>query len=364
MDIREIAKKYPGVTFRGNSIQIAFSYEGVRCRETLSIVPTKASLKTAFDMLQGIKWDIVKGTFNYPGTFPDSRNSLKLSKTPGRVITIENALKDWYKHNCKRWQPSTRRDYEQSIWSKLIPAFGTLALTEITSNTVKDWINLQTVTNKRINNTLIPLRQTFDEAFCDGLIDVNPMARIKNLPIQTREPNPFNQKEIEMILGYLQGQERNYFQFAFWSGLRTSELIALRWEDVDFDNDRLYVRIAVVLGKQKTTKTNSGQRTVELQPQAREALLSQHIFSGRCEKVFLNPRSNSPWKSDQPLRRLVWIPALQNLGIPYRNPYQTRHTFASMMLNRGENPMWVAQQMGHKDWGMIRRVYGRWIPNY
>jgi integrase len=31
------------------------------------------------------------------------------------------------------------------------------------------------------------------------------------------------------------------------------------------------------------------------------------------------------------------------------------------MLSRGENPMWVAQQMGHKDWGMIRKVYGRWI---
>ena len=33
-----------------------------------------------------------------------------------------------------------------------------------------------------------------------------------------------------------------------------------------------------------------------------------------------------------------------------------------MMLSAGENPMWVAQQMGHTDWGMIRRVYGRWIP--
>jgi integrase len=33
-----------------------------------------------------------------------------------------------------------------------------------------------------------------------------------------------------------------------------------------------------------------------------------------------------------------------------------------MMLSAGENPMWVAQQMGHSDWSMIRRVYGRWMP--
>lgn len=361
MDIREIAKKYPGVTFRGNSIQIAFSYEGVRCRETLPIVPTKASLKTAFDMLQGIKWEIVKGTFNYPGTFPDSRNSLKLSKNPGSVITIEKALKDWYKQNYKRWQPSTRRDYEQSIWSKLIPAFGAMTLTEVTANAVKDWINLQQVSNKRVNNTLIPLRQAFDQAFCDGLIDTNPLARIKNLPVQNKEPNPFSQNEIELILGYLDGQERNYFQFAFWSGLRTSELIALRWEDVDLAKNRIYVNIAVVLGKQKTTKTTSGLRTLELQPGAREALILQKGLTAHHKKVFLNPRNNKPWVSDQPLRRLVWIPALKALNVKYRNPYQTRHTFASMMLSQGKNPMWVAQQMGHKDWGMIRKVYGRWV---
>ena len=32
------------------------------------------------------------------------------------------------------------------------------------------------------------------------------------------------------------------------------------------------------------------------------------------------------------------------------------------MLSAGEDPMWVAHQMGHKDWGMIRKVYARWIP--
>ncbi|MNL56650.1 hypothetical protein D3C87_1801600 [compost metagenome] len=40
-----------------------------------------------------------------------------------------------------------------------------------------------------------------------------------------------------------------------------------------------------------------------------------------------------------------------------------RHTFASMMLSAGEHPMWVAQQMGHKDWAMIIRVYGKWMPS-
>jgi integrase len=43
-------------------------------------------------------------------------------------------------------------------------------------------------------------------------------------------------------------------------------------------------------------------------------------------------------------------------------PYQTRYAYTGTLLSSGENPLWVAQQMGHKDWGMIRKTYGRWIP--
>ena len=81
------------------------------------------------------------------------------------------------------------------------------------------------------------------------------------------------------------------------------------------------------------------------------------------ERVFLNPRTDEPWTGDQPIRRTLWTHALKRAGVRYRRPYQTRHTYASMMLSAGESPLWVAQQMGHSDWTMIARVYGRWIPD-
>ncbi|NOQ69130.1 MAG: tyrosine-type recombinase/integrase, partial [Gammaproteobacteria bacterium] len=49
--------------------------------------------------------------------------------------------------------------------------------------------------------------------------------------------------------------------------------------------------------------------------------------------------------------------------VKYRKPSNTRHTFASLMLSSGVNPMWVAKQLGHADWGMIRKTYGRWLPD-
>jgi len=51
--------------------------------------------------------------------------------------------------------------------------------------------------------------------------------------------------------------------------------------------------------------------------------------------------------------------------VRYRNPYQTRHTFASMMLSAGDSILWLAKQMGHKNTKMIIEVYAKWIaqPN-
>lgn len=50
-------------------------------------------------------------------------------------------------------------------------------------------------------------------------------------------------------------------------------------------------------------------------------------------------------------------------GVRYRRPYQTRHTYASMMLTAGEPLGWVANQLGHRDLSMLARVYGRWIKS-
>ena len=79
--------------------------------------------------------------------------------------------------------------------------------------------------------------------------------------------------------------------------------------------------------------------------------------------VFHDPRHNRAFNGDQELRKSLWTPTIRRAGVRYRNPYQTRHTYASMMLSAGEHPMWVAKQMGHTSFLMISRVYGRYIPN-
>ena len=355
-------EKFTGVRPRGNSILLDFVYRGVRCRETLRVKPTKIAVREAARKREAILHAIALGNFDYAEHFPDSPKAVKHSKCPGRLLDIKTELNNWLKRVEKRCQKSTIKGYSNIIQAHLEPEFGNLALTELDQDTIENWITSLSCSNKRINNILSPLRQVYKDAYHKGLIDRDPLERIRHLPVSPREPKPFTRAEIAQILGQLNGQSKNLIQFAFWTGLRTSELIGLRWEDVEIKAKRIHVRVAVVLRREKTTKTNSGMRTVELSQHALTALQDQRSYTKGQQRVFSDPKHEKPWVSDQAIRKRVWAPALKTAGIKYRNPYQTRHTFASTMLSQGKNPLWVAQQMGHKDWGMIRKVYGRWMP--
>lgn len=97
-------------------------------------------------------------------------------------------------------------------------------------------------------------------------------------------------------------------------------------------------------GKAETTMTAAGRRSVKLRP-AMEALKTQkaHTFLADAE-VFQNPRTLERWAGGGPIRKTMWVPAMKKAGIRYRRPYQTWHTYASIMLSAGKHPMWVPKQ--------------------
>ena len=120
------------------------------------------------------------------------------------------------------------------------------------------------ISSKRIRNVLVPLKGALHSAFQDGIILRDVSAQIPTLSHRTIEPCPFSPSEINLILQYSDEQTRNLFRFAFFFGLRTSELIALEWSDVDFQRGVVRVQRASVRKIIKTPKTISGERDVKL----------------------------------------------------------------------------------------------------
>lgn len=346
----------------GKSIEIDFSYQGRRCRETIKLPPTKPNLLHASRKRSAILHAIGQGTFNYAEYFPESRHASTLGKLTKK--TVKEALEDFLRSPRRRYEASTLRGYQSAIYHHLIPALGDIPIRKLTANDIKGWMSGLSISPKRINNVLIPLRLVLEDAFLDELIDSNPAKRIKNIPHRFDEPQPFTMDEIQAILKHCPPQTRNLFQFAFGSGLRTSELVALEWGDIDWEREVIRVTRASVRRIIKQPKTKAGVRDVQFTPLSRAALYSQREYTfSKGGRIFHCDQTNQPWETDGQIRKVGWIPALKAAGITYRNPYQTRHTYASSLLSAGENPMWVAQQMGHADWGMIRRRYGRWIPS-
>jgi len=355
MDRRQVVK------VRGNCLYLDFYYKGIRQRPSLRLEDTKANKLHAERLHAAIEHEIAIGTFDFAKHFPNSKKAISLSRSSNKTISM--ALDEYMRSAQSLLEKSTIKGYNSAIEFYLKPIFGHIKLTELTASEVKDWIYGLSISAKRINNVLIPLRTVFSDAYAEELIDKNPMLRVKNLPVRVEEPQPLTPAESKAILKELPQQGRNLIQFALWSGLRTSELIALEWGDVDFKAGLVRVRRAIVNKNSKQPKTKAGERDVKLFPPSLEALADQKQFTfSTGSKVFNNPNTNKPWQTDAQIRRTLWIPALKKAGVVYRTPYQTRHTYASTLLSAGEPPMWVANQMGHKDWAMIRRVYGRWIP--
>jgi len=348
---------------RKSTIRIAFMFKGVLCRESLAMEPTKKNIRFATNYLGRIHDEIEREIFDYAAHFPKSKRALLFAGSKGTAKTIGEAL-DLHLAGIKRTiQASTYRDYKSAIEYHLKPAFGDIWLKDLTTSKIKAWIADLPVSNKRVNNVLIPLRQMYENAYEEGSVNMNPLIRVKHLTFEIDDPDPFELSEISTILDALPEQGKNLFQFAFWSGLRTGELIALEWGDIDWEKGEINVRKNSVRKIVKAPKSKAGKREVLILPPAMEALQAQKPFTFMKDgAVFHNPTTMQPWETDAQIRRTCWQHALKKCGVRYRTPYQTRHTYASMLLTAGEDPTWIAKQMGHKDWGVIRTRYARWIP--
>jgi len=362
--------KQTGIKANNSSISISFTYNNVRCRETVKVKPTKSSLKEMSRKRDAILYEIEFGKFDYLKHFPNSKKAQQLSGTQAKNITISQMINNWFKRTQDQWEYSTTLGYISKIKHHIEPNFGHIFVSEFKPSLFKDWGATATKINsneplkgKTKNEVRSILRSAFQELYIDEVIDGNPIDRIKRFKHTQTEPVPFNNDERNKILAQMTGQVRNFYEFAFWTGLRTSELLAIRKCDIDLKRKVIFVRRALVHGREKGTKSKAGERTHELHEKAFSALKAQlKLNTGSQERIFLNPKTNQPWRDDHAIYHHCWQPAVKRSGVKFRTQYNTRHTYASTMLTENRPIAWVARQLGHSDITMTLRTYARWIP--
>jgi len=196
-------------------------------------------------------------------------------------------------------------------------------LTQIKASHIVKWQNDCGFAPKTIKNYRATMNAILEMALCDELIHKNPLKFVKVPKKQYREVQIFNQSEMKVLIENASGQLKNILLFTLFTGLRGSELIALRWHDIDWNAQTITVDTRIREGIEDVTKSKR-VRIIDMLPQAKQALKMQQRLTGlKNDFVFVT-----------------------HTGAPYVKPRQY-----------GMPNDWILDQLGHVDDGVNREHY-------
>lgn len=364
---------------RRGKLFVDFRYMNMRCRETTNLTDTPANRKKLAKIIEKMEAEITLGIFDYATYFPKSERAQEMNALADRAEacisrnpTFRQFSEIWYEEKKIEWRPSYRQKIKIILDKYLLSEFGGKAVHAIKKPDLltfrsslakvrygKDGQSSLSVA--RINQIMILLRMILEEASDRHEFEM-PYKNIKNLKQARPDVNPFTLSEVWLILKHVRADYKPYYTIRFFTGMRTSEIDGLKWDCINFDRREISIRGALVNGEMGPTKTLGSQRDIAMSQLVYDALLEQKARTyGKSEFVFCNSQGNP--MEYRNVNRRVWKPTLALLGLKHRRAYQTRHTAATLWLAAGENPEWIARQMGHSSTEMLFRVYSRYVPD-
>lgn len=355
-----------GVRIRNGSIQIYFERHKQAYNITLPHPPTAEGISTASkirsQLITKAEWGILteKDIAEARGEIIDTQHVIV-----GDGVLFQEVAQKYLKH-CES-NLDTKKGYKNILEKHWMPYFALTPIDQIATDDIRDVIaekDFQTA--KTLNNCLIPLRGVFATAIEGKHITENPIQNIKNKKVQLDIPDPFSRDEMNALLSWLKSNldDKNifyywYYELAFWTGCRPSELIALRWSDIDWFNDTMRISKSRVRGTEKNVTKTHVAREVYLNDRSKAALKAIKDMRLSSSYVMICPETSEPFFNEKP-PRLRLVEAMQSCMIRHRPAYNARHTHATMMLMDGVNPVFVADQLGHSLQMLIKR-YAKWI---
>lgn len=357
-----------GIEVRDTSIRIKFVLNGETIRERLTVngvplAPTPANLKYATKVAADVRKKIAQDLFEFADFFPESpRAKLAPASTFGKLAG------QWLKSKGQL-EAATLDQYTNAIkiWEKIFGA--DTAMDKLTYQVLSSKIGGHPwASGKSANNYLIVLRGVFAFEYNGRRTADNPMVGITNLPVVKKLPDPLTGDERDAILASMtekyDPRVAAYFAFAFYTGMRPEEMIALRWSDIDMNSNTARIqRVRTFRGTERDGSKTHAERDVDLVSRARDALkvMRPFTFLKPDAEVFESPTTGKAWYDERSQRDNFWTPTLKRLGIRHRRAYNTRHTYATSALMAGVNPAYIARQLGHANTKMLFEKYARWI---
>jgi len=340
----------PKIYTRGIKLWVRFSLNGQVIKKSLNIEDSKANRKLATtQIIPQMLLKVHSGEFFENTIVPNVKDMITMSL-------------DIHKENRKFL---TQQGYTLLLNKHVIPFFGNRKIDTIKPSELALWQNK--LLEKLSSQSVIGIRRTFytvfEDALRDEIINKNPFAIVKTPRlVRLREIEPFNKKEIFRILNDIPLKVRLFFAIGFFTGIRTGEITALKVTDINLDNKIISVTKTRNHGIETSPKTKSSFRDVDLLD-VLVPYIKEHLKLHTDNNYLFETRHKTPYHSANQLSRLYWEKSLKKLNLKFRNLYQMRHTFASMMISNNEDILWVSSMLGHKNSNITLSTYAKYIKN-
>lgn len=368
-------------------LYLDFHYKGVRCREYTALEDSIRNRRQVQSLMDKIQAEIAVGVFDYSIYFPQSKNRFQFESPASTLVaTVGQANSDvsdedkfplfnefvevWLIENNARWRLATQELMRHTIDKHLLPTLGPHKVNKISkadvllfrANLTKHRMkNGRPLTPKTINHIVGAVKSILVEA-ADRYGFPNPLEKLSRLKVPKTHIEPFSLVHVLRMLETVREDYRPYLTVRFFTGMRTGEADGLKWKYIDWERKQILVRETWSRGRTEYTKNDGSQREIDISPVVWDALVKQkQMTAGMSEYVFCG-KGGCPLTSKNFVNR-VWNPLLRFLDLTVRRPYQMRHTAATLWLASGENPEWIARQLGHTSTEMLFTVYSRFIPN-
>lgn len=283
-------------------------------------------------------------------------------------MTIKELLFMWLdNYEKERVRPRTYSRYQSIVELHLIPELGNVTIKNLKRRAIQEFLikkkkegnlnNGKALSSTSINLMLTVLSMAFEYAIDMEICEDNPCHRLKRIPEDSKQIEAFTRDEQKKIEGYIKkSNDRRLFGILldFYSGIRIGELIALEWQDVDFDKGLIYINKTAYRDKSKTgewevyidkPKTKSSERVIPL-PTCIINLMKEYSITSRSNYVIENKKSE---RMSIRSYQYIFEKITEKVGIRKLNFHAIRHTFATRAIECGMDIKTLSEIMGHKN---------------